>query len=181
METDKKIEIDMYGRLWDRYMIPQTLDELFDQIQIDADNGVVYNRDIYCEQAKKIVDKLVAKKSTAYKLAVKSRHKIKEGFMKILEISRVIGCCDEIIEVLDALGTAHKGKWPAMLRKSYENAIRAAKLLKDNASVDVRVKAQNRVMPKFCPYHKSGAQCIWGIRGCCKDCLPCEVRLELRQ
>jgi hypothetical protein len=39
----------------------------------------------------------------------------------------------------------------------------------------------NSAMPKFCPYHKSGAQCIWGLRGCCKESLPCEVRAELRQ
>lgn len=55
--------------------------------------------------------------------------------MKRLEKSRIVGCCDEIIRAVDALGIAHKGKWPPILRKHYENAIRAAKLLKENATV----------------------------------------------
>jgi hypothetical protein len=58
----------------------------------------------------------------------------KELDMEQLEKSRIIGCCDEILEAVDALGVAHKGKWPPMLRKNYENAIRAAKLLRDNAT-----------------------------------------------
>lgn len=39
----------------------------------------------------------------------------------------------------------------------------------------------NSAMAKFCPHHKSGAQCVWGLRGFCKKYSPCEVRAELRQ
>lgn len=51
----------------------------------------------------------------------------------LLKASHVIGCCDEIIAAVDALGCAIKGKWPPMLRKHYENAINAAKLLRKGA------------------------------------------------
>jgi hypothetical protein len=40
--------------------------------------------------------------------------------------------------------------------------------------------SDNNAMPKFCPYHKRGAQCIWGLRGCCGD-VECTPRAELRQ
>jgi len=39
-------------------MKPETLEELFDQIQIDADNGVIYNKAMYLKEAKRIVKKL---------------------------------------------------------------------------------------------------------------------------
>jgi len=54
--------------------------------------------------------------------------------MKKLTKECIVGCCNEIIEAVDALGVAHKGKWSNMLRKHYENAIRAAKLLKKNTT-----------------------------------------------
>ena len=35
-------------------MKPNTLEELFDQIQIDADNHVIYNKELYLNEAKRI-------------------------------------------------------------------------------------------------------------------------------
>lgn len=53
--------------------------------------------------------------------------------MEKLESSRVVGCRNDIIAAIDALGMAHKGRWPPMLRKHYETAIRSAELLRDSA------------------------------------------------
>jgi hypothetical protein len=41
------------------------------------------------------------------------------------------------------------------------------------------VSTDNLSISKFCHYHKSGAECIWGIRGCCNN-LPCEANEKFR-
>jgi hypothetical protein len=38
-------------------MIPKTFEELFDQIEIDANNEVVFNKAMYLNQAKEIASK----------------------------------------------------------------------------------------------------------------------------
>lgn len=41
-------------------MKPKTIEELFMQIQIDTDNGVVYNRELYYEECERIINELLA-------------------------------------------------------------------------------------------------------------------------
>lgn len=41
-------------------MKPKTIEDLFMQIQIDADNGVVYNQELYYNECERIINELLA-------------------------------------------------------------------------------------------------------------------------
>jgi hypothetical protein len=51
-----------------------------------------------------------------------------------IEKERIIGCCNEIIAVIQIVGKVCKGKRGRELRKYYEIGIQAAEFLKNNAT-----------------------------------------------
>lgn len=47
-------------------------------------------------------------------------------------------------------------------------------------AIETIFTSPNSAITKFCPHHKRNEQCIWGLRGCCRD-TACSVRPELRK